>query len=75
MGTNRVSVYPRPMLEAFCGSVKPYLKAMAVEQKRELLSLLGFKATVSDNGEVKASISVPSAINPTHHCTNIGMTT
>ena len=60
-------------VEAFCGGMKPYLKAMAVEQKRELLSLLGFEAKVSDSGEVKASIAVPSAINPSHHCTNMGM--
>jgi site-specific DNA recombinase len=60
---------------AFCGTVKPYLKAMAVEKKRELLCLLGFEATVAEDGEVKASIAVPSAINPSHHCTNMGMTT
>jgi hypothetical protein len=46
-------------VDAFRQTVKPYLKAMDVEQKRELLSLLAFEATVADNGEVKASIAVP----------------
>ena len=59
---------------AFCRAMKPYLKAMAPEKRRELLSLLGFEASVADNGTVKASIAVPSApAESNHHCTNMGM--
>ncbi|MBI4282464.1 MAG: recombinase family protein [Chloroflexi bacterium] len=55
----QVSVDPEA-IKAFCAAVKPFLKAMEVEQRKELLSLLGFEATVSDTGDVKASIAVPS---------------
>ena len=62
-------------VKAFCRAMKPYLKAMAPEKRREMLSLLDFEATVADDGAVKASIAVPSAPTSIHHCTNIGMTT
>ena len=61
-------------VKEFCQAMKPFLKAMAVQQRKELLSLLGFEATVSDTGEIKGSIAVPSGSNPIHHCTNMGMT-
>ncbi|MDA0988619.1 MAG: recombinase family protein [Chloroflexi bacterium] len=50
-------------VKAFCGAVKPFLKAMDVETRRELLSLLGFEAVVKDTGEVEASIAAPQAQN------------
>ena len=46
---------------------------MDVGQRQQLLSILGFQATVTKNGEVQASILVPAEVNPNHHCTNMGM--
>ena len=48
---------------------------MDVNERRELLSLLGFEAAVADSGDVKGSIVVPTVDNRIHHCTNMGMTT
>jgi hypothetical protein len=52
-------------VDAFRKAVKPYMKAMDVGRKKELSLLLGFEATVSDKGEVKASIAIPS-YSPLH---------
>ena len=54
------SVTPE-VVNAFCVALQPFLKAMGVVDRKSLLSLLGFEATVSDSGEVKASIAVPQA--------------
>ena len=46
---------------------------MSVEDRRELLSLLGFEAVVAESGDVKASIAGPVPDEGNHHWTNIGM--
>jgi hypothetical protein len=39
---------------------------MDVNERRELLSLLGFEAAITDSGDVKGSIAVPTVDNPIH---------
>jgi len=48
-------------ITAFCKAVEARLRSLSVEDKTALLSLLGFEATLGDNGDVKASITVPTA--------------
>ena len=48
-------------IKRFAQALGPRLRAMGVEERHELLSLLGFEATVAASGDVKASIAVPSA--------------
>ena len=47
-------------IRAFSASVKARLRTMDTAERHQLLSLLGFEATVADSGDVKASISVPT---------------
>jgi hypothetical protein len=46
---------------------------MDVDGRQQLLSILGFQATVTKTGEVQASILVPAEVNRIHHWTNMGM--
>ena len=46
-------------IRAFAQALGPRLRAMGVAERRELLPLLGFEATVAEPGDVKASTAVP----------------
>ena len=48
-------------IKAFAQALGPRLRTMGVAERHELLSLLGFEATVAESGDVKASIVVPLA--------------
>lgn len=71
--TNSLSVSEEG-IKAFAAAVGGRLGTMDVGQRQQVLSVVGFQATVTKTGEVKASILVPAKVNPNHHCTNMGMT-
>ena len=62
-------------IKSFAAAVRERLAIIDVGLRQQLLSILGFEATATRNGEVQASILVPAEVNPNHHCTNMGMTT
>jgi len=62
-------------IKAFATAVGERLEALDVVQRQQLLSILGFQATVTKTVEVQARILVPAEVNPNHHCTNMGITT
>ena len=62
-------------IKTFPAAVRERLGSMDTTERLQLLSILGFQATVTTIGEVQASILMPAEVNPNHHCTNMGMTT
>ena len=73
--TTEASGITEDTIKAFSVAVSARLKTMDVGERQQLLSILGFQATVTKTGDVQASILVPAEVNPNHHCTNMGMTT
>ncbi|MBM3939947.1 MAG: recombinase family protein [SAR202 cluster bacterium] len=88
----------RAAVNAFAKRIAARMRTMDLTQRREVLALLGFEATIAESGSVDgASIEVPLSLeskvsptlrgdrgqpetaslpgNPTHHWTNMGMTT
>ncbi len=71
-------------LAEFCKTLKGQLDLASYEEKRDILDMLAIKVTAKlDDIDIEGIIplkTIPSELNlasiePTHHCTNIGMTT
>jgi GAF domain-containing protein len=50
----------REAIVAFSKAIRGRLSTMDLEERRNLLALLGFRAIVANGGEVQASIAVPT---------------
>jgi site-specific DNA recombinase len=71
-------------LSEYCNLLKDRLDSASIQEKRDILDMLAIKVTATPNAiniegiiplEIIPSESDLASVEPTHHCTNMGMTT